>query len=232
MKKIEYTSIESDIHAFKDMGKQGWIYTYCPAMEEKGRMAFYREEQVKKRTVASDRPEEPEDFKEFYKIYPNKQARPMALKMWIRLKPQERIDAMAGIKRHIMYWRNKKTEKDKIPYPATYLNPKDGRRWEDNLDMSGVKTPEEIAEQEKRKIAMERQKENDLKKEKEEAEELRAIIRKTAEIKEKQPDLYASIEEKARAGFDEKSQQGSFFKPILESRIRGIIREEYMKKKI
>lgn len=228
MKKIEYTSIESDIHAFKDMGESGWIYTHCPAMESKGRMVFYREAPTKKRTVASDRPEEPEDFIAFYKIYPQKKARPMALKMWLRLKPQERIDAMAGLKKHILYWKQKEVPTDKIPYPATYLNPKEGRRWEDSLDMSGIKTPEEIAEQEKRKIARERQEAEEKRKEEESAKELKAIIRKTAEIKEKQPDLYASIEEKARAGFDEKTQGGSFFKPILESRIRGIVRDEYL----
>lgn len=232
MKKIEYTSIESDIHSFKEMGKDGWIYTYCPAMEDKGRMVFYREEVAKKRTSSSDRPEEPEDFKEFYKIYPNKKARPMALKMWLRLKPKEKTDAMAGLKKYILVWKQKETPVDKIPYPATFLNPKDGRRWEDNLDMTGIRTPEEIAEQEKRKIDMERQRIAEEKKQKKDEEEIRAVVKRVEYLKTEKKDTYAEIEKEARTGFDEKTQQGQFFKAILDARIRSIVRERYMPKKV
>ncbi len=64
--------------------------------------------------------------------------------------------------------------------------------------MSGIKTPEEIAEQEKRKIAMEKQRQKEIEEDKKNAEELKRILRKTEEIREKQPELYASIEAMAR----------------------------------
>lgn len=200
-------------------------------MENIGRMVFYREEQTKKRTVSSERPEEPEDFIAFYKIYPNKKARPMALKMWLRLKPKEKIDAMAGLKKYILVWKQKEVPVDKIPYPATFLNPKEGRRWEDSLDMSGIKTPEEIAEQEKRRIAMEKQRIADEKKQRQEEEEIRAIVKRVEYLKTEKQDTYAEIEKEARAGFDTKTQEGQFFKAILDARIRSIVREKYMPKK-
>lgn len=82
-----------------------------------------------------------ETFEKFWKEYPNKKAKKVALKCWMKIRPTEILfdRIMAALA------RQKKSEqwvKDKgkfIPHPATWLNQE---RWEDegvaaNLDAGG-----------------------------------------------------------------------------------------------
>ena len=48
----------------------------------------------------------------------------------------ERTEAIDAIAHHLKYWKFKGTEKDYIPYPATWLNQ---MRWLDELDFEESK---------------------------------------------------------------------------------------------
>lgn len=77
-------------------------------------------------------------FNLFWNEYPNKTAKPRALKAWQKLKPNETlfnllIDALKKQKPHFKVGF--------IPHPATWLN---DRRWEDDIqqaEQSGRRTP-------------------------------------------------------------------------------------------
>ena len=81
----------------------------------------------------------------------------------------------------------------------------------------------------KQKIAKEKKAKED--EEKREAEELRKIIQKIAEIEEKDPELYKKIKEEATQAFDETMQKNKMFEVILTAKIRSIVGERYLKKK-
>lgn len=70
-------------------------------------------------------------FAEFYSAYPRKIARRDAEKAWARLSPSDRELAFQALPAHIAYWAAT-TEKQFIPYPATWLN---GERFHDELEM-------------------------------------------------------------------------------------------------
>lgn len=84
---------------------------------------------------------------DFWMPYPRKVAKAHAEKMWNRLKESEKQDALAALPYHIRQWNTEKRTLDRIPHAASWLNPKDGRRWEDSIP--GVyqfnNTPPEIA---------------------------------------------------------------------------------------
>lgn len=72
-----------------------------------------------------------EMFDWFWSTYPKRAGKPKAQKSWRAIKPQNQgtIDAIdQGIERWESYWLKKGTEREFIPYPATFLNQ---RRWED-----------------------------------------------------------------------------------------------------
>lgn len=73
------------------------------------------------------------EFAEFYATYPRKVARRDAEKAWAKLSLDERAKALEALPTHIRYWDIKGTEKEFIPYPATWLN---GARFEDELDLA------------------------------------------------------------------------------------------------
>lgn len=75
---------------------------------------------------------EDEQFVQFYSAYPNKKAKPMAIRAWKRLKmtPELFKIIMTALEAHK---RTPQWTKDRgayIPMPSTWLN---NRRWEDKL---------------------------------------------------------------------------------------------------
>jgi hypothetical protein len=77
------------------------------------------------------------EFTEWYALYPKKVARKDAEKAWKRLSADEQDQAIEALPNHIKYWELKGTDKEYIPYPASWLN---GFRFQDELDL----TPKEI----------------------------------------------------------------------------------------
>jgi len=70
-------------------------------------------------------------FDEFWSLYPKKVAKGAAIKAWQKLNQAEKDEVMAQLPNHLKYWKLKGTEKDYIPYPATWLNQ---MRYLDELD--------------------------------------------------------------------------------------------------
>jgi hypothetical protein len=77
------------------------------------------------------------EFLEWYELYPKKVARKDAEKAWNKLSDQEQEEALEALPNHNKYWELKNTDKEYIPYPASWLN---GFRFQDELDL----TPKEI----------------------------------------------------------------------------------------
>jgi hypothetical protein len=76
-----------------------------------------------------------QDFEQFWAIYPRKVAKAHALKMWRRLTSEEKFAALHAIPIHARYWHAAGRETDRIPHAGSWLNPIEGRRWEDELEM-------------------------------------------------------------------------------------------------
>ena len=77
-------------------------------------------------------------FDKFWHLYPNKTAKANAQIMWGRLSEEEKILALEALPNHVLYWSY--TERRFIPHAASWLNPKLGRRWEDEIE---VEVPKE-----------------------------------------------------------------------------------------
>ncbi len=75
-------------------------------------------------------------FDLFWSEYPNKQAKLVAKRAWLKIKPDERADVMSGIAR----WKRSeswlKDDGQFIPHPATFLNQ---RRFEDSPKPKALK---------------------------------------------------------------------------------------------
>lgn len=82
------------------------------------------------------------EYEDFYKLYPRKQAGAAGRVMWDRLTDEEKILAMEALPNHIKMWDMEGREKHLIPLPATWLNPKIGRRWEDEIAIPKPKEAE------------------------------------------------------------------------------------------
>lgn len=80
-------------------------------------------------------------FDEFYAKYPRKIAKKDAQKAWNGLRPSEREAALDAIDDHIAAWTESETEKQFIPYPATWIR---AARWEDEIEVVEKKKPKEI----------------------------------------------------------------------------------------
>jgi hypothetical protein len=79
-------------------------------------------------------------FNDFYKQYPRKMARKDAEKAWAKLTFEEQTLALEAITIHRQYWEATNTEKQFIPYPASWLN---GQRFYDELEIPQTKKPKE-----------------------------------------------------------------------------------------
>lgn len=71
---------------------------------------------------------DPDDFDDFWRLYPNKVGKPTAKTKWRHLSTRERDDAFAGLSAWSRYWEAR-NEPQFIPHPSTWLNQ---RRWEDS----------------------------------------------------------------------------------------------------
>jgi hypothetical protein len=78
-------------------------------------------------------------FQDFYSLYPRKMARKDAEKAWNRLTPTQQKECLEALPNYLKYWKIKETQKDYIPYPATFLNQE---RWTDEIDLEPNKKPE------------------------------------------------------------------------------------------
>jgi len=80
-------------------------------------------------------------FAIFYGLYPRKMARKDAEKAWNKLTPTEQSECLETMPNYLKYWKIKKTAKDLIPYPASFLN---AQRWTDEIDIEPIqnKKPE------------------------------------------------------------------------------------------
>ncbi len=72
-------------------------------------------------------------FERFWQEYPRKIARKDAEKAWSKIPPHKQIDVMNAIRNHVTSWKQQGTEKQFIPYPATWLR---GARWEDEIEIA------------------------------------------------------------------------------------------------
>jgi len=84
----------------------------------------------------------PDHFATFWATYPNRKGKRDALKAFKKLHPDEELLA---VMLSAIEWQSKTSQwiRDSgqyIPYPATWLN---GRRWEDELDLS-VQKPQDV----------------------------------------------------------------------------------------
>lgn len=69
-------------------------------------------------------------FEEFWAAWPKREAKKDARRAWEKLKPQDRIAALAALPNHVDRWRREGRARNHIPHPATWLN---GERWDDEL---------------------------------------------------------------------------------------------------
>lgn len=83
------------------------------------------------------------EFSEFWLAYPRKTKKAHALKMWTRLTSEEKKAALAALPAHVKHWNGKELEF--IPHAGSWLNPVDGRRWEDELATGTVQVESECA---------------------------------------------------------------------------------------
>jgi hypothetical protein len=77
-------------------------------------------------------------FEEFWALYPKKVAKGAAIKAWAKLNEAEKEEALEALPNHLKYWKLKNTEKEYIPFPATWLNQ---MRYLDELDFEPPKKP-------------------------------------------------------------------------------------------
>lgn len=78
-------------------------------------------------------------FQDFYFLYPRKMARKDAERAWNRLTPTQQAECLEALPNYLKYWKIKETQKDYIPYPASFLN---SERWTDQIDLEPNKKPE------------------------------------------------------------------------------------------
>ena len=78
-------------------------------------------------------------FQDFYSLYPRKMGRKEAERSWNRLTPAQQAECLEAMPNYLKYWKIKQTQKDFIPYPATFLNQE---RWTDEIDLEPNKKPE------------------------------------------------------------------------------------------
>jgi len=78
-------------------------------------------------------------FQDFYSLYPRKMARKDAERAWNRLTPTQQAECLEALPNYLKYWKIKETQKDYIPYPASFLNQE---RWTDEIDLEPNKKPE------------------------------------------------------------------------------------------
>lgn len=94
-------------------------------------------------------------FAIFWSEYPRHVARAHAFKMFMRLTSEEMELAVAAIPIHAKMWKLEQRPLHRIPHAGSWLNPVDGRRWEDEIEL------EEFREQRSESPAQARQRRQD-----------------------------------------------------------------------
>ena len=171
------------------------------------KMFWHREEKKKRESKELDL----SWFELWYKLYPRKVSRWNAEKAWNKLSENQRILALEGIKKYIIYWKKKKTEKEFIPHPATWLDIND-QRWNDDLS----EVPETAIIQ-----TNARAKEED-EEEKKNQEEKEALDKKIAYY-QKYPIKWKEIEQQALRELSESQRQSTMCEVLKKIKIRMII---------
>lgn len=72
-------------------------------------------------------------FDRFWTLYPRRLARKDAERAWKKIAPFKYLDVMTALKNHIRMWEQKGTDKQFIPYPASWLN---SERWTDEIEVA------------------------------------------------------------------------------------------------
>lgn len=150
-------------------------------------------------------------FENWYRIYPRKVSRWNAEKAWNKLSENQRILALEWLKKYIIYWKKKGTEKEFIPHPATWLDIND-QRWNDDLS----EVPETAIIQTNAKAKEEDQEDRKNQEEKE------ALDKKIAYY---QQDFvkWKKIEQQALSELTESQRQSTMKDVLISIKIRMII---------
>ena len=72
-------------------------------------------------------------WEDFWELYPRKVGKKMARTAWFKLTDKQKVAAMTALPNHIQYWKQKETDSEFIPFPATWLNQE---RFEDEIDLT------------------------------------------------------------------------------------------------
>lgn len=72
-------------------------------------------------------------FEVFWGIYPRRLAKKDAERAWLKIQPYKHLEVIDALRKHAIMWKQKGTEKEFIPYPASWLN---GARWEDEIELA------------------------------------------------------------------------------------------------
>ena len=171
------------------------------------KMFWHREEKKKRESKELDL----SWFELWYKLYPRKVSRWNAEKAWNKLSENQRILALEWIKKYIIYWKKKKTEKEFIPHPATWLDIND-QRWNDDLS----EVPETAIIQTNARAKEEDQEE------KKNQEEKEALDKKIAYY-QKDPIKWKEIEQQALRELSESQRQSTMVDTLKKIRVRMII---------
>ena len=72
-------------------------------------------------------------WEDFWELYPRKVGKKVARTAWAKLTSQQKVVAMTALPNHLQYWKQKETDSEFIPFPATWLNQE---RFEDEIDLT------------------------------------------------------------------------------------------------
>jgi hypothetical protein len=79
------------------------------------------------------------DFCRFWILYPRRVAKKDAEKAWSAMTAEQKFAAIESLPIHVRYWTAAGTEKEWLPYPASWLR---GERWTDELELPVPKNVE------------------------------------------------------------------------------------------
>lgn len=105
----------------------------CPNQEKNKKNDALDNQKNKKEKFEKIKEELEIKFDEFWKCYPKKVGKPVALKAWLKIKPNDALFAeiLEALKKHKKLEQWKKDKGQYIPNPATWINQ---HRWEDEID--------------------------------------------------------------------------------------------------
>ena len=72
-------------------------------------------------------------WEDFWELYPRKVGKKVARTAWLKLTDKQKVAAMTALPNHLQYWKQKETDSEFIPFPATWLNQE---RFEDEIDLT------------------------------------------------------------------------------------------------